>query len=410
MINILLKCPKYTTFLSVKIFEGLNVYYNTMYMSSVTNISKYFIILFLFLISCASLPGINESPIKKKANQKLIESQYTINDVRINIININNLSEVDINFYNEKKVEEADYKVKKFSDIYNYKYEYILGPADSISIDLTDTDDLDNTYTLDQQGMIDLPFIGKVKLDGLTLNRTQNILVDVIKDFYKNPDLQINIEEFNSSKVYIVGAVRNQKTISLDQKPIKLIEAAIEANFNPSSQDKILGTKGFLRRDNKVYKINLVNAFSGTDEKENFYLKKDDVIFIDRNSDAVHVFGEVNKPGIYFPNLGYSLTELISTSGLNQLTANAKRVYVIREKFDTFLEVDVFQLDIKNPVNLIAGRKFMLQSKDIVFVPPTEIVKWNRTISLLLPQTDLFKSYNPIVQEGVKADSTNLSE
>ena len=121
MINILLKCPKYTTFLSVKIFEGLNVYYNTMYMSSVTNISIYFIILFLFLISCASLPGINESPIKKKANQKLIESQYTINDVRINIININNLSEVDINFYNEKKVEEADYKVKKFSDIYNYK-------------------------------------------------------------------------------------------------------------------------------------------------------------------------------------------------------------------------------------------------------------------------------------------------
>ena len=259
--------------------------------------------------------------------------------------------------------------------------------------------------------MIDLPFIGKVKLDGLTLNEAQNILIDVIKDFYKNPDLQINIEEFNSSKVYIVGAVRNQKTINLDQKPIKLIEAAIEANFNPSAADKLYGTKGFLRRDNEVYKINLKNAFSGLDEKENFYLKKNDVIFIDRNSDAIHVFGEVSKPGVYFPNLGYSLTELISTSGLNQLTANAKKVYVIREKFNSFLEVDVFQLDIKNPVNLIAGRKFMLQSKDIVFVPPTEIVKWNRTISLLLPQTDLFNSYNPIIQDGVKGGSnTNLTE
>ena len=134
------------------------------------------------------------------------------------------------------------------------------------------------------------------------------------------------------------------------------------------------------------------------------------MIFIDRNSDAIHVFGEVSKPGVYFPNLDYSLTELISTSGLNQLTSNAKKVYVIREKFKTFLEVDVFQLDIRNPVNLIAGRKFKLQAKDIVFVPPTEIVKWNRTISLLLPQTDLFSSYNPIIQEGVKADSANLSE
>ena len=60
----------------------------------------------------------------------------------------------------------------------------------------------------------------------------------------------------------------------MDQKPIKLIEAAIEANFNPSAEDKLFGTKGFLRRNNEVYKINLANAFSGTDEKENFYLKK----------------------------------------------------------------------------------------------------------------------------------------
>ncbi len=44
----------------------------------------------------------------------------------------------------------------------------------------------------------------------------------------------------------------------------------------------------------------------------------------------------------------------------------------------------------------------MLQSKDIIFVPPTEIVKWNRTISLLLPQTDLFKSYNPIINNGLQ--------
>ena len=286
-----------------------------------------------------------------------------------------------------------------------------MGPADKISINLTDTDDLDNSYLIDQNGMIDLPFIGKIKLDGLNLSEAQNILTNVVKNYYKNPDLQINIDEFNSSKIFIVGAVRNQKTINLDQKPIKLIEAAIQANFNPSAENKLLGTKGFLRRDNKVYKINLQNAIRGSDEKENFFLKKDDVIFIDRNFDAIHVFGEVKKPGIYFPNIGYSLTELISTSGLDQLTANAKNVYVIRERFNSFLKVDIFQLDIRNPVNLIAGKKFMLQSKDIIFIPPTKIVKWNRTISLLLPQTDLFKSYNPIIQDGVKGGSNaNLTE
>ena len=364
---------------------------------------KFFVILLIFLNSCVSLPGIVKNPSKKKANQEIFSSEYSMNDVGVNIIEINSLTDEELIKLNKSKINKLEYKVNKFSDIYEYRYEYILGPADSISIDLTDTDDLDGTYLIDQDGMIDLPFIGKVKLNDLTMNEAQNILLQVIENFYKNPDLQMNIEEFNSSKVYIVGAVRNQITINLDQKPIKLIEAAIQANFNPSAADKLYGTKGLLRRDNKVYKIDLLNAFQSIDEKENFYLKKDDVIFIDRNSDAIHVFGEVNKPGIYFPNMDYSLTELISTSGLNQLTANARKVYVIREKFNSFLEIDVFQLDIKNPINLIAGRKFLLQEKDIVFIPPTEIVKWNRVISLLLPQTDLFKSYNPIINNGLEA-------
>ena len=360
------------------------------------------IFVLFFLNSCVSLPGINKSPTSKKSNTKTIVSEYSIDDVGINIIDLNSLSEEEIKKFNQNQIEEINNKINKFSNIYDYRYEYILGSADSISLDLPDTDDLDGTYLIDQDGMVDLPFVGRVKIGDLTINEAQNILMQIIKNFYKNPDLQIDVIEFNSSKVYIVGAVRNQITINLDQKPIRLIEAAIQANFNPSAADKLYGTKGILRRDNQVYKINLDNTFKSTDERENFYLKKDDVIFIDRNSDAIHVFGEITKPGIYFPNLDYSLTELISTSGLNQITANAKKVFVIREKYNSFLEVDVFQLDIRNPVNLIVGRKFKLQANDIVFVPPAEIVKWNRTISLLLPQTDLFKSYNPIINNGLQ--------
>ena len=358
-----------------------------------------------------ALPGIVKNPSKKKLNQETLSGNYTMDDVGINIISINSLTDQEINKLNKNKIDELDFKVKDFSNIYNYKYEYILGASDTVSINLTDTDDLDGTYLIDEMGMIDLPFIGKVKLDNLTLNDAQNILQKIIQNFYKNPDLQINIEEFNSSKVYVVGAVRNQITIELNQKPIRLIEAAIQANFNPSAADKLYGTKGLLRRDSKVYKIDLLNAFQNNDERENFYLKKDDVLFIDRNSDAIHVFGEVTKPGVYFPNMDYSLTELISASGLNQLTSNARKVYVIREKLNSFLEVDVFQLNIKNPVNLIAGRKFLLQERDIVFIPATNIVKWNRTISLLLPQTNLFNSYNPIIQDGVKGGAnSNLTE
>ena len=358
-------------------------------------------ILFLFN-NCTVLPGINKSPNKKNPSKELATSEYSINNVKINIIKINKLSNEEINTYSENQFNDLENKIKDYSEIYDYRYEYILGISDSISIDLTDTDDLDGVYKIDQEGMVDLPFIGKIKLDELTLNQAQNLLLQIIKSFYRNPDLQIGIEKFNSNKVYIVGAVQNQTTIFLNEQPLSLIEAAIKAGFKPGSENKDLGTSGLLRREGKVYKINLTNTFKNKDEKENFYLKRDDVIFIDKNLNSIHVFGEVSKPGIYFPDMNYSLTELISSAGMNQITANAKKVYVIREKFDTFLEVDIFQLDVRNPVNLIAGQKFKIKKDDIIFIPPAEITKWNRTISLLLPQTNLFKSYNPIINNGLR--------
>ena len=367
-------------------------------------LSILFILILFLLNNCTILPGINKSPNKKNPNKKLSTSEYSINDVKVNIIKINKLSNEEISKYNKNQFNDLENKIKNYSEVYDYNYEYILGVSDAISIDLTDTDDLDGVYKIDQQGMVDLPFIGKIRLDELTLNEAQNLLLQIIKSFYKNPDLQVGIEEFNSNKVYIVGAVRNQTTISLNEQPLSLIEAAIKANFSPIAEadGKLFGTSGLLRREGKVYKINLTNTFKNKDEKENFYLKRNDVIFVDKNSNSIHVFGEISKPGTYYPDMNYSLTELISSVGINQLTSNAKKIYIIREKFESFLEIDVFQLDIRNPVNLIAGQKFIVKKGDIIFIPPSEITKWNRTISLLLPQTNLFSSYTPVIKNGLE--------
>ncbi len=369
-------------------------------MKNLHNIIKILFIL-IFTHSCTSLTGINKEP-KNQRTSKSIDSNYTINDIDLEIIDINKLNETQLKKYNDSNINEVKYSVKKFTNIYNYKYEYVLGPSDVISINLTDTDDLDGAYTIDPKGNIDLPFVGTVNVLNLTLDNSKEKIVTVLKKYYKNYDLQITIDEFNSSKAYILGAVKNQITIDLNQKPIKLIDAAIQANYSPTSSDKNFGNKGLLRRDNQVYKIDINSIFKSKNSKDNFYLKKDDVLFVDQNSDSIHIFGEVLKPGIYFPNLDYSLTELISSSGLNNLTANASKVYVIREDYNSFLKINIFKIDIRNPINLVLGKKFILKPKDIVFIPPTKLVKWNRVISLLLPQTDLFKSYNPIINNGLR--------
>jgi len=256
--------------------------------------------------------------------------------------------------------------------------------------------------------MIDLPYVGKINVKDFTSTEVQNQLLNMLKEYYKNPDLQLDIVSFSSSKVYVTGTVRNQLVIDMDDKPLRVLDALIRANVNTTGNDNLSSTSGIIRRDNRVYEIDLMDAIKGTDSKENFYLKKDDVIFIDRNPNSILVFGEVDKPGSYFAYGGYSLTQLISDSGLSKLTADAKNIFVLRESFDEDLLINVYKMNIKNPVNLITGRKFKLQKRDIVYIPPTDLVKWNRVISLLLPQTNLFKSYNPIIQNGLDANNLNV--
>ena len=371
-----------------------------------TSISKFILIGLLFILSsCALNTGINENPIEANKSKNI----YTPN-IKIKIQDINELTFDDINKTNNNYVENIvqDSAIKEFYGLYDYVYEYQLGPGDEIVINLTETDDIDGNYLIDPFGMIDLPYVGKINVKDLTSTEVQNILLNILKKFYKNPDLQIDIVAFNSSKVYVTGTVRNQLVIDMNDKPIRVLDAIIRANVNSTGNDNLSSTSGIIRRDSRVYEIDLLNAIKGTDTKENFYLKKDDVIFIDRNPNSILVFGEVTRPGSYFPYAGYSLTQLVSDSGINQLTADAKNIFVLRESFDEEFQIDVFKMNIKNPINLIAGRKFKLNKRGIVYIPASDLVKWNRVISLLLPQTNLFKSYNPIIQNGLDANNLNI--
>ena len=40
----------------------------------------YLTIFFFILNSCSSLPGVNKSPTKKKPNNKILESEYSMKD------------------------------------------------------------------------------------------------------------------------------------------------------------------------------------------------------------------------------------------------------------------------------------------------------------------------------------------
>ena len=61
-----------------------------------------FITLLYVLNSCVSLPGINKNPKSQKQSENINKYEYSINDVGINIIDLNSLSDFEIKKYNSK--------------------------------------------------------------------------------------------------------------------------------------------------------------------------------------------------------------------------------------------------------------------------------------------------------------------
>ena len=65
---------------------------------------------------------------------------------------------------------------------------------------MSDIDDLNGSYIIDQDGKIDLPFVGKVKISELSLDQAQEVLKEKYKNFYKNPDIQIKLKNIIAVK------------------------------------------------------------------------------------------------------------------------------------------------------------------------------------------------------------------
>jgi len=380
---------------------------------TIRTLIKVSLILFLFVLSsCSGLPGLNKDPSargfkKLKPDTSVDRNKLSYRNINVNFYNLNQMLIKDFENLNNGSQYNLDQNSEKYEDVYTYTYRYVMGKGDVVSIKMTDIPDVDGSYTINPDGYITIPYVGELLLWDQSKTEAQQYIAEELAIYYKNPEIIIKIEEYNSSFVYITGAVRAPQSMLLSETPVRLLDFVIRANSNPLSEDKLFNDKIVLRRDGAVYKINMSKIAEGSYEQNNFFLKKKDVIYVERNKDGIFVFGELNTPGIFVPYEGLTLTELLSNAGITQLTANAKKVFVIRENLEKFLHVDIFKLDVRNPVSLITGRKFHLKSSDIVFIPPSKIVQWNRLISLLTPSTDLFKSYNPVIQAGVASTKTS---
>lgn len=107
-----------------------------------------------------------------------------------------------------------------------------------------------NSLTVGLDGYVQLPYVGSVKMEGLTLDEAKAVLMDSLTQYLRIPDLSLVITSYGPRKVYVMGEVNKPgvQTMGID-------------NMNAYAA---LATAGGWARKGRSTRIQIMRVVDGT--------------------------------------------------------------------------------------------------------------------------------------------------
>jgi polysaccharide export outer membrane protein len=85
---------------------------------------------------------------------------------------------------------------------------YILGPGDSLQIELLDIPELSGTFAIGPDGTLYLPRLRALYVEGLTVEELRLFLTDQFRTYVRRPQLYIRPVGYRPVRIYVGGEVR----------------------------------------------------------------------------------------------------------------------------------------------------------------------------------------------------------
>ena len=128
------------------------------------------------------------------------------------------------------------------------------------------------SYLVDQAGLIKLPMIGELKVEGLTLRQTEEMLQKEYATYFKEPFVQL---AFTNKRVVILGAPGG-RVVPLTNQSMTLAEVLALANGVPQNA-KAHSIR--IIRGEKVYQVDL-STIEGF-QKGNMVMEPNDIVYVE---------------------------------------------------------------------------------------------------------------------------------
>lgn len=302
-------------------------------------------------------------------------------------------------------------------------------------------------YTVQDDGSIAIPDVGRVRIAEMTLEEAEAVLFQRLIERQIDPSFSLEVAEFNARRASIGGAVVNPGVAPITLTPLTL-DNAVAAVGGINAPDRSTAVIR-IYRDGTLYRIP-VEDFLNSPRYQKIRLLDGDSVFVDteydlvkaeayfqeqirlaefrqgsrsaamqllseevalrrgelseerenfsarlelgaEDRDYVYLSGEVRTQGRW--PLPYGQTATLADAfydggaGLLNVTGNPRQIYVLRSAADPreFGSITAWHVDAGSAVGMALMPRLELRPQDIVFVAAQPVTTWDRVIKQLSP-------------------------
>ena len=293
--------------------------------------------------------------------------------------------------------------------------DYVLGPGDSLTVNLWGGISQRLVRVVSQDGRIALPEVGGLQVTGRTLGDVQHMVQESLRTQFRNVEADVSISRLRSVRVYVVGDVERPGAYDVSSMSTPL-NALFDAG-GPTSRGSLRILKHYrgkqLVQEVDVYDLLLHGVRSGVQR-----LETGDTILVPPIGPEVTVIGMVRRPAIYEVKGEKSLAEVLELAGGVLPSGTLRHIDVERlqaHESRTMLALDVPEANNQEAVTK-ALEDFNIQDGDKVKISP--IISFaDKSVYLDghvfrpgkyayrdgMKVTDLVKSYKDVMPEPYEA-------
>jgi len=217
--------------------------------------------------------------------------------------------------------------------------DYVVGPGDSLSIDLWGGVSQTLARTVAADGHLTLPEAGDVQVAGLTLEKVQGFIQETLKKQYRSVQVSVSLSRLRTIRIYVVGDVQRPGAYEISSLASPL--SALYAAGGPTAAGSLRILKHY-RGKQIIGKVDLYDfLLRGVRESES-RLQAGDTLVVPTTGPQVAIWGAVKRPAIYELKDETNLASLLEDAG--GITVSASLDHISVERIDANLHRETISI------------------------------------------------------------------